>query len=120
MAREAARRGQCPSNLKTRDFTDGLSNTLAFSEMRAYERHYRHAAKPGELAIPTDPSEICGLGGRFMATGHTEWMEGRAVQIGFPTTFAPNTKVLCDNDGTEHNVDWTNHQMEGGSVTVKT
>ena len=46
-------------------------------------------------------------------TGHTEWVDGRAHQIGFTTTFTPN-QVVSPNRVGERSIDWTNMQ-EGKS-----
>ena len=101
------------------DFTDGLSNTLGAAEVKAYTPYFRNAAL-GSTAMPTDPAEICSLGGDFKtSSGHTEWVDGRAHQIGFTTTFTPNTRVICPQGGVEYDVDWTN-QQEGKSTTVST
>jgi prepilin-type processing-associated H-X9-DG protein len=100
-------------------FVDGLSNTLAFSEVKAYEGHYRNANLAGSLPIPTSPSQLCTLGGTFMQTGHTEWMEGRSVQTGFTATFTPNTRIPCQYNGAEYDVAWTN-RMESPTATFRT
>ena len=103
-----------------RDVLDGLSNTLAFAEVKAANPYLRDAEIQGDLAIPADPSEICSLGGSFkMNTGHTEWVDGRTHQTGFTTTFTPNHKVLCDQGGIEYDVDFTNIR-EGKNTTAKT
>jgi prepilin-type N-terminal cleavage/methylation domain-containing protein len=100
-------------------FVDGLSNTLAFSEVKAYEGHYRNANLPGDLPMPASPADICSLGGTFLQTGHTEWMEGRCVQTGFTATFPPNTKVPCQYNGAWYDVAWTN-RMESNTATFRT
>jgi prepilin-type N-terminal cleavage/methylation domain-containing protein len=105
--------------LKAAAFQDGLSNTLGFSEVKTYEGHYRNANLPGDLPMPTSPSQICSLGGTFMTTGHTEWMEGRCVQTGFTATFAPNTRIPCTYNGVEYDVAWTN-RMENPAATFRT
>ncbi len=95
--------------LKFRDCLDGLSNTLAFAEVKAWAPYYRDAAHPGDLSQPTTEPEICGLGGSFKAdTGHTEWVDGRVHQSGFTTTFSPNKKVLCTVSGIQYDVDFNN------------
>jgi prepilin-type N-terminal cleavage/methylation domain-containing protein len=100
-----------------RDCLDGLSNTLAFAEVKAWNPYYRDLGTDGELAMPTETIEICTLGGSFKAdTGHTEWVDGRVHQAGFTTTFPPNTKVICEVDGVEYDVDFTNFR-EGKSST---
>ncbi len=99
---------------------DGLSNTICFGEVKAYNAYYRNAANPAlNQAMPT-PAAVCSLGGEFKNnSGHTEWVDGRSHQTGFTTTFAPNTKVLCNVGGVDYDVDWTN-QQEGKSTTVPT
>jgi prepilin-type N-terminal cleavage/methylation domain-containing protein len=99
-------------------FKDGLSNTLGFAEVRAWNPYFRNAG----LAAPAIPtlSEICQLGGEFKQnSGHTEWVDGRVHQIGFTSTFTPNAGVLCQIGDEVYDVDWTNMQ-EGNSDNVKT
>ena len=100
--------------------TDGLSNTLGFGEVKAYNAYYRNAANPAlNQPLPT-PAAVCSLGGEFKTnSGHTEWVDGRTHQSGFTTTFAPNTKVICNVGGTNYDVDW-NNQQEGKSTSVPT
>lgn len=94
---------------KFRDCLDGLSNTLAFAEVKAWTPYLRDAEITGNIAMPELESEICALGGSFkINTGHTEWVDGRSHQAGFTTTFTPNTKVLCENSGAQFDVDFTN------------
>lgn len=106
--------------LGMRAFTDGTSNTLMFAEVKAYTPYLRDVAIGGEISIPTDPSAVGSLGGSLKTeTGHTEWVDGRAHQAGFTSTFSPNTKVLSEFDGTSYDLDWTN-QREGKSTTYST
>ena len=105
---------------KLRDCLDGLSNTLAFAELKGWNPYFRNAGIEGQVAIPLSPEELCSLGGSFLLeSGHTEWVDGRVHQTGFTATFPPNTKVRCDVDGTMHDVDWTN-QQEGISDSIGT
>ncbi|MFH1922015.1 MAG: DUF1559 domain-containing protein [Planctomycetota bacterium] len=98
--------------LKPADFRDGMSSTLAFSEVKGYEPYFRNLRNPAVLPMPTDPGQVCGLGfSEFKQnTGHTEWSEGRSHQTGFTSTFTPNTEVLCSQGGVVYDVNWTNHQ----------
>ncbi len=107
--------------LRPSDFLDGLSSTLAFSEIKAYEPYFRNLAQPGAIPMPTDPAQVCGLGfAEFKSSsGHTEWSEGRCHQTGFTATFGPNTKILCTQNGMTYDVNWTN-QQEGKSATIRT
>ena len=101
-------------------FSDGTSNTMLFGEVKAYTPYLRNAGITGDIAMPTDPSEISGLGGDFKSSsGHTEWVDGRAHQASFTSTFTPNTVVLHIDGSEEYDVDW-NNQQEGKSRDAKT
>ncbi len=103
-----------------RDIVDGLSNTLAFGEVKSWRPYFRDGETPGTIPIPTDPSEVCALAGNFKEnSGHTEWVDGRVHQAGFTTTFTPNRKVLCEISGREYDVDFTNIR-EGRTTTATT
>lgn len=99
-----------------RDCLDGLSNTLAFAEVKAWTPYLRDAAIEGEIPMPMQPSEIQTLaasvspGNRKLSpgTGHTEWVDGRVHQTGFTTTFTPNTRVLFNDGEVDFDVDFTN------------
>jgi prepilin-type N-terminal cleavage/methylation domain-containing protein len=105
--------------LKAASIKDGLSNTMAMGEVKAYNPYFRNAAI-GAPPMPTVAGDVCALGGQFKSTtGHTEWVDGRIHQAGFTTTFTPNTEVLCNMGGVWYDVDWTN-QQEGKSATVAT
>jgi len=107
------------SRIKARDIRDGLSFTLGASEVKGWTPYYRNAALSGPLEIPT-LTGIVSLGGDFKtSSGHTEWIDGRVHQIGFTTTFRPNTKVISNVDGQAYDIDWTN-QQEGKSTTIPT
>jgi prepilin-type processing-associated H-X9-DG protein len=93
---------------------DGMSFTLAISEVKAWQPYFRNAGKSDDLAVPELAEEICSLGGDLKTTsGHTEWVDGRVHQIGFTTAFPPNSKVPCASGGT-YDVDWTNWQEGKG------
>lgn len=95
--------------LKFRACLDGLSNTLAFAEVKAFTPYYRDLGNTGQMPMPTVEADICALGGSFkIETGHTEWVDGRVHQSGVTTTFTPNKKILCTESGNEYDVDFTN------------
>lgn len=79
------------TSLKTSDFTDGTSNVLAFSEVKAYQTYLRD----GGSTVATAPaaSGIAALGGSSNTTGHTEWVDGKIHQTGFNTVFGPNAVI---------------------------
>ncbi|HUG92055.1 MAG TPA: DUF1559 domain-containing protein [Planctomycetaceae bacterium] len=108
------------SKIRAEQIKDGLSNTLAMAEVKGWNPYYRNANFPTDPAddpattaifeLPL-PADLCGYGGDFKTnSGHTEWVDGRTHQIGFTTTFQPNTKVLCLENGIAYDVDWTNRQ----------
>ncbi|WP_298866486.1 DUF1559 domain-containing protein [uncultured Gimesia sp.] len=84
------------SKTKPRDFTDGMSNTLCFAEVKAFTAYNRD----GDAGTSTTPSVaggieslISGGGSNKGNSGHTEWVDGRVHQTGFTTTLTPNTKI---------------------------
>jgi prepilin-type N-terminal cleavage/methylation domain-containing protein len=117
-------------NSKLRDgaFTDGLSTTLAFSEVKAWQPYFRDsnqsAASLGAIppATPTALAGLIGTPGEYKETGHTEWFNGHAHHAGFTTVFRPNSKVMIANRTSSSvatvntsatgnaDVDWTNKQ----------
>ncbi len=105
--------------LKPSGFTDGLSKTLAFSEVKAYTTYVRNAGL-SFFPAPNSPQQVDGLGGTLKPeTGHTEWVDGRTHQTGFTSVFPPNTLVPITVAGSRHDGDWTNMQ-EGVSATAPT
>jgi prepilin-type N-terminal cleavage/methylation domain-containing protein len=120
------------SRLRDGAFFDGMSNTMAFAEVRGWQPYFRNSARThAELAaIPTTSAELGALigGAQFLpSSGHTEWIDGRTHQIGFTTVFRPNQTVLCANSNGSVNtsgtgaidVDWTNWQ-EGKDLNTAT
>ncbi len=105
------------SKLMMRDFTDGTSSTIAFSEVKAFQPILKTGGTPPGT-IPNDPSQVAVFGGsNFEAdNGHTEWVEGRVHQDGFTATFTPNRKVAYVSGGKTYDVDYTSEE-EGDSTT---
>lgn len=101
---------------------DGLSNTIAFSEVKAYNPYLRDGGSPGALgaAYPLNPAEVIGFGGNFKEnSGHTEWVDARVHQTGFTGTFGPNTEVLFQVNGETYDVDF-NSSREGKTTNQPT
>ena len=111
------------SKLTAGDFLDGQSYTLALAEVKGWTPYYRNAAMTDAALAANIPTvdDICSWGGdqHKADSGHTEWVDGRAHQIGFTTVFPPNGKVICEVNGVAYDNDWTN-QQEGKSATVPT
>lgn len=100
-----------------RNITDGTSQTIGFSEVKAFQAILGTGGTPPTTA-PTDPAEIAVFGGTSFSSedGHTEWVEGRVYQDGFTTTFGPNTKVPYVSSGKTYDVDYMSEE-EGESLT---
>ena len=103
--------------LKPADYTDGQSNTLAFSEVKAYTAYNRDdRVVSATTQRPENEQDVDALindasPNNKKNTGHTEWSDGRVHQSGFTTTLPPNTKVkelASWPDNLEGNVDFTN------------
>jgi prepilin-type N-terminal cleavage/methylation domain-containing protein/prepilin-type processing-associated H-X9-DG protein len=97
-------------------FTDGLSNTLAFAEVKAFTPRWQDVSSM-PVTPPTDGAAAAALatGGSFSTeAGHTEWVCGRTVHIGFTTALPPNTRVAYrHSDGREYDVDLTSPRETG-------
>jgi prepilin-type processing-associated H-X9-DG protein len=107
--------------------TDGLSNTLCATEVKAFTSYVRNTASPG-LAPPASPAAVTPLtaGGQLKLgpnindnTGHTEWPDGRVHHSGFTTVFTPNTAVPFSSGGNSYDIDY-NSRQEGSSATAST
>ena len=116
------------SQIRPASIRDGLSNTLAAAEVKAFTSYFRNTPDPGP-AVPNHPSVVAGLasGAQFKLgphtndnTGHTEWCDGRVHHSGITTVFTPNTFVAyVHSDGNRYDVDY-NSLQEGKSVTQPT
>lgn len=108
--------------VRINEFQDGTSQTIAFSEVKAYTPYNRDGGNPSALntPMPTTPAQIAGFGGSFKVdSGHTEWVDAHVHQSGFTTTFPPNTKVPFTNAGIEYDVDFTSTR-EGNATNAIT
>jgi prepilin-type N-terminal cleavage/methylation domain-containing protein len=84
------------SRYGAKDFLDGMSNTLCFSEIKAYTPTVGYG-KEGTDVIPTSISGF--TAGTYSATGHTEWTDGKVHETGFTTAFTPNSKTIVSGVG---------------------
>ncbi len=104
--------------LSTQSFRDGMSKTLCAAEVKAYTPYVRNTSTP-PVAPPEEPQQLVDGQQKFSPpTGHTEWVDGRAHQIGFTTTFSPN-QVVTPAFAEGLDIDF-NSQQEGNSLTQKT
>jgi prepilin-type N-terminal cleavage/methylation domain-containing protein len=88
--------------------TDGLSNTIGFSEVKAYQPRIANASLPSTLdaPLPDTPQTLVAWGGTFFETGHTEWVDGKVHQTGFTALFGPNTVTPFLNNNKLVDVDY--------------
>ncbi|NLS90981.1 MAG: DUF1559 domain-containing protein [Planctomycetaceae bacterium] len=109
--------------MKAAEISDGLSNTLAAAEVKAYQANLWDVGTPSTLGVappatPTDLSAYFGAG-TLDENGHTEWVEGDVRETGFTTTFPPNRIVPYNAAGTSHDIDFTS-MRDGESITLPT
>lgn len=105
-----------------RDISDGMSNTLCASEVKAYQPNVYDGSNPTSLnaAAPATPADASAYAtGIFDLNGHTEWIEGDVHESGFTTTFTPNKKVSYINGGATYDIDITT-MRDGESATIPT
>jgi len=101
------------AKLSLSSVTDGTSNTLLASEVRAWMAYNRNGGPPS-TAIPGTPSDVLAAvatGTDFKAdTGHTEWPDGRVHHAGFTATLGPNAVVPYVQGGVTYDADYNSWQ----------
>ncbi|MGB1930674.1 MAG: DUF1559 domain-containing protein [Mariniblastus sp.] len=120
VSRESGDGSFCVANAtRHSDFTDGLSNTWAISDVKSFTSYLRnHDSFDG--AFPAGPQAFLGMSsverklgaGKDRNTGHTVWSDGRVHHTGFTTVFSPNTVVSYEFEGVQYDIDF-NSQQEG-------
>ena len=115
--------GAIPVNLQTRpgDFLDGMSNTIGFAEVKAYQPYVRNSSSPTTLnqPFPADPAAVAMLaatGSYRGEVGHTEWTDSPCHQTGFSFVFPPNTRVPFVSNGQTVDIDLLT-QVEGSHAS---
>jgi len=105
---------------------DGTSNTLAVSEVRAWQAYTRNAPPPSTnppgtvaellaaVAVGVPDRILVGTGD---GTGHTEWANGHSHHSGFTTTLTPNTVVPWTYQGVVFDCDFASRQ-EGSHTSL--
>jgi len=91
------------------DFTDGLSNTLAVAEVKAFTNRVTGANNSTTYITPpqptTNPISYSLATFNPNAFTHVEWVDGKVHETGFTTVFTPNTKVAFSNGANILDVD---------------
>lgn len=115
--------GAFPVNRQTRatDFRDGMSNTIGFAEVKAYQHYVRNSAMPAAMGAPypADAAAVAALastGSYRGEIGHTEWSDSPSHQCGFSFALTPNTNVPFSVGGNMVDIDLLT-QVEGSSAT---
>ncbi len=108
------------THVRFSDVLDGLSNTLAFSEVKTFQPILKTGGTP-PTSPPTDPAQVAIFGGTSFEedNGHTEWVEGRVHQDGFTATFTPNKNIPYADGGRTFDIDYTSEE-EADSATDST
>ncbi|MCC9606398.1 DUF1559 domain-containing protein [Blastopirellula sp. JC732] len=100
--------------------TDGTSNTLAFSEARAYSLYDRDTSTYSDKTMPSLSTQLSYMNGIVDSvtrdSGHTEWVDGHAHHSGFTTFFPPNT-MFKGSDGKDRALDFTNNREKNVTAT---
>ena len=103
----SSNRGKRPA-----DFLDGMSNTLAGAEVKAFTNRLTGASNtavyPTNFAPPANVAAMSSFAlGAFNPASftHVEWVDGKVHETGFTTVFTPNTKVPHMDAGVEYDVD---------------
>ncbi|MFO0890889.1 MAG: DUF1559 domain-containing protein [Isosphaeraceae bacterium] len=100
--------------VKPSSITDGLSNTIGFSEIKAYQPVLRDGGSPNGPGVPppTSPGDIGAFGGSFDPTfGNSQWVNGLYIHTGISTLFAPNTFVPYSAGGKLYDISFTSSRL---------
>jgi prepilin-type N-terminal cleavage/methylation domain-containing protein/prepilin-type processing-associated H-X9-DG protein len=118
------------ARLTPQAISDGLSNTLMISEVKAFTPYSRNLTTAGPAMPPTTATEVAALvdaapdkkmgPGTNSNTGHTEWPDGRVHHSGFTTVLPPNTKVVVSYNGITFEHCDVNTMQEGRSASIPT
>lgn len=104
------------SNLRMAAITDGTSQTMCATEVKAFTSYIRNTSDPGATP-PTSPDAFLGYTGQLKLgtslhqnTGHTEWCDGRVHHSGMTTVFTPNSVVNYEHEGRLYDIDFNSVQ----------
>jgi prepilin-type N-terminal cleavage/methylation domain-containing protein/prepilin-type processing-associated H-X9-DG protein len=106
--------------IRIADITDGLSNTIGITEVKAHQAILHDGGNPDTLGVPppNTPAECLAYGGPLdPELAHTQWVNGMLTQTGMTTTFTPNTAMLYSDGTTTLDVDFMSSRL-GVSTTL--
>lgn len=107
---------------RTSSFTDGLSNSVALGEVKAYTPAIRDGVNPNTVNVPPPrtPTELLAYGGNLNPDfAHSQWANGIIIHTGFTHTFTPNTQVLQTSGGRVFDISFTSNRL-GSGITAPT
>ena len=94
------------------DFVDGLSNTVAMAEVKAFTNRVVGASTTTVYAAGLPPlSQTSAVASLPLAAfnpatySHVEWVDGKVDETGFTTVFTPNSNVAYSSGGVAYDVD---------------
>jgi prepilin-type N-terminal cleavage/methylation domain-containing protein len=114
--------GALPYNLncKPAEYFDGMSTTVAFAEVKAYQAYLLGSGNPSTLNAlpPSTPAEQLAYGGSLKTNAHTSWTEGQTFQNGVTFALTPNSYVPFNDPatGVTYDVDYVSSR-DGSSAT---
>ena len=99
------------------DFTDGMSTTVGFAEVKAFGAYLLgNVGLPANAPPPASPAALVAMGGSLKTqVTHTGWTEGQTFQTGLTFVFPPNTTVPYASGGTTYDVDYVSSR-DGSSA----
>jgi prepilin-type N-terminal cleavage/methylation domain-containing protein len=103
-------------------YTDGMSNTLAFAEVKAYQPNIKpNSPAAFNVPLPNDAAAVAAYAGSATVSGngHTEWVDGKVHETGMTTALTPNTKVPLVVSGVTYDIDLIS-KAENSSNTAPT
>ena len=112
---------QPSGGLPVGSYADGLSNTIAFAEVKAYTwNRVSNTSLAATTTPPTTVADVLALGGTLSTTpppsGHTGWTEAQTFHVGVTFVLTPNTPTLLNVNGTNYDIDQLTSR-EGSSAT---
>jgi len=103
----------CPNfGFRATEFRDGMSNTIAMAEVKAFTNRIAGDSNSAVYASPpaapsaVDFSTFTPAALNPTSYTHVEWVDGKVHENGFTTAFAPNTRVIQSSGGTDYDVDF--------------
>lgn len=111
------------------DFTDGLSNTVVFSEVKTHQGlltdcSLPNVKEPNAIPRPSDdpyavaPEYQSGAGTYKYA--HAEWVDGAALETGFTTAWPPNKVIRGGPDNVDVDINSTGEKVGGPTYAAIT